>query len=74
MLHPGAWCNNPGAFSRAVIPEQYDVPGPSVGGVRAAVTAVYNVGWLSTIWSLVVLLPTIAVSVRRLHDVDKSGW
>lgn len=39
-----------------------------------SVTAVYNPGWLSSIWSLVVLLPTIAVSVRRLHDVNKSGW
>ena len=29
---------------------------------------------LSTIWSLAVLIPTIAVAVRRLHDTDKSGW
>ena len=39
-----------------------------------SVTAVYNAGWLSSIWALVVLIPTIAVSVRRLHDVNKSGW
>ena len=26
------------------------------------------------IWSLVVLVPGIAVVVRRLHDVGKSGW
>ena len=39
-----------------------------------SVTAVYNPGWLSSIWSLVVLLPTISVAVRRLHDVNKSGW
>lgn len=25
-------------------------------------------------WCLIVLLPTIAVSVRRLHDIGKSGW
>ena len=24
--------------------------------------------------SLVLLLPSLGVSVRRLHDVDKSGW
>jgi len=24
--------------------------------------------------SLIVLLPTIAVSIRRMHDVGKSGW
>jgi uncharacterized membrane protein YhaH (DUF805 family) len=26
------------------------------------------------IFSLVILLPTFAVAVRRLHDVDRSGW
>ena len=25
------------------------------------------------IWSLVVLIPTIAISVRRLHDIGKAG-
>jgi len=29
---------------------------------------------LSTIFSLAVLVPTIAVAVRRLHDTDRSGW
>ncbi len=29
---------------------------------------------LSTIYSLVILLPSLGVSVRRLHDVGKSGW
>ena len=38
-----------------------------VGFVPAAV--------LSVVWSLVVFIPTLAVSSRRLHDVDKSfGW
>lgn len=32
------------------------------------------VGVLSGIYALVVLIPGIAVSVRRLHDVGKSGW
>jgi uncharacterized membrane protein YhaH (DUF805 family) len=27
-----------------------------------------------TLFSLAVLVPTIAVEVRRLHDVDRSGW
>jgi uncharacterized membrane protein YhaH (DUF805 family) len=31
-------------------------------------------GLLSTIFSLVVLIPSIAVSVRRLHDIDRTGW
>jgi uncharacterized membrane protein YhaH (DUF805 family) len=33
-----------------------------------------GVGMLGTLYSLAVLLPAIAVSVRRLHDTDRSGW
>jgi len=29
---------------------------------------------LSAIFSLAVLLPYLAVSIRRMHDVGKSGW
>ncbi len=29
---------------------------------------------LSSIYSLAVFIPTVAVSVRRMHDVGKSGW
>jgi uncharacterized membrane protein YhaH (DUF805 family) len=29
---------------------------------------------LGSIYGLVVLIPGIAVSVRRLHDTDRSGW
>jgi uncharacterized membrane protein YhaH (DUF805 family) len=31
-------------------------------------------GLLSGIYSLAVLIPTLAVTVRRLHDIDRSGW
>lgn len=31
-------------------------------------------GPLSGLFSLAVLIPNIAISVRRLHDLDKSGW
>ncbi|WP_394132729.1 DUF805 domain-containing protein [Shewanella maritima] len=31
-------------------------------------------GIFSSIYSLLVLIPSIAVSVRRLHDTDHSGW
>ena len=31
-------------------------------------------GILSGIYSLAVLIPSIAVSVRRLHDTNHSGW
>lgn len=29
---------------------------------------------LSSIYSLIVFIPSLAVFVRRLHDVGKSGW
>lgn len=29
---------------------------------------------LSSLFAVLTLLPTIAVSVRRLHDIDRSGW
>lgn len=29
---------------------------------------------LSGIYGLAILVPSIAVSVRRLHDIGKSGW
>ena len=29
---------------------------------------------LNSLYSLAVLLPSLAVGVRRLHDVGKSGW
>ena len=31
-------------------------------------------GILGGLYSLAVLLPGIAVGIRRLHDTDKSGW
>ena len=31
-------------------------------------------GLLNSVWGLAVLIPSIAVSVRRLHDINRSGW
>lgn len=33
-----------------------------------------GLGLLSGIYLLAVLLPALAVTVRRLHDTDRSGW
>jgi uncharacterized membrane protein YhaH (DUF805 family) len=35
---------------------------------------VQGVGLLSGIYGLAVLIPTLAVTVRRLHDIDRTGW
>ncbi len=36
-------------------------------------TAVHFI-YLSTVYSLAVLLPALGVAIRRMHDVNKSGW
>jgi uncharacterized membrane protein YhaH (DUF805 family) len=33
-----------------------------------------DAGTISSIYSLAVLIPSIAVGVRRMHDSDHSGW
>jgi uncharacterized membrane protein YhaH (DUF805 family) len=33
-----------------------------------------NLGILSFIYGLAVLIPSIAVTVRRLHDTNRTGW
>ena len=30
-----------------------------------------NLAW---IWTLAVMVPSLAICVRRLHDIGKSGW
>jgi uncharacterized membrane protein YhaH (DUF805 family) len=31
-------------------------------------------GWIYLIYLLAIMIPSWAVSIRRLHDVGKSGW
>jgi len=33
-----------------------------------------GVGLFSILYSLAIALPSLAVAVRRLHDIGKSGW
>ena len=35
---------------------------------------VLHMKFLSSIFSLGLLIPTIAVAARRLHDINRSGW
>ena len=49
------------------------------GGFRAtsgggSFYAANSLGLLSGLYTLAVLLPSIAVTVRRLHDTDRTGW
>ena len=44
-------------------------------GIDSAIgTGSGTFGVLGGLYSLAVLLPSLAVGVRRLHDIGKSGW
>ncbi len=34
----------------------------------------YNSGWLGTIYGFAMLMPTLSVTWRRMHDTGKPGW
>ncbi len=51
-----------------------------LGGTASSYSSGGSVGFnmsggvLTMVFALAILIPNIAVSVRRLHDVGKSGW
>lgn len=45
-----------------------------IDGVTGSFSPEVGMGLLGGIYTLAVLIPSIAVSVRRLHDTDRSGW
>ena len=38
------------------------------------IDAMLGIALLGMIFSLATLVPGIAIGIRRLHDIDKSGW
>jgi uncharacterized membrane protein YhaH (DUF805 family) len=42
--------------------------------VVSVIGAIIHIPALSALYSLAVLLPTIGVGIRRLHDTGRSGW
>jgi len=40
----------------------------------ASASMTQTIGYIQSLYSLAVLIPSIAVSIRRLHDTDRSGW
>lgn len=45
-----------------------------VDAITGTLSVEAGIGLLSGVYSLAVLLPSLAVTVRRLHDTDRSGW
>ena len=42
--------------------------------IVSVIDAVLGLGFLGFIYMLAVLVPSIAVAIRRLHDIGKPGW
>ena len=42
--------------------------------VIIGIDIILGLGFLYIIYSLVVMIPGMAVNIRRLHDIGKSGW
>jgi uncharacterized membrane protein YhaH (DUF805 family) len=42
--------------------------------VLAIIQSIIGIGLLTLLFSLGLLLPSLGVAVRRLHDIDRSGW
>ncbi|MDL2223732.1 DUF805 domain-containing protein [Bacteroidales bacterium OttesenSCG-928-M06] len=45
------------------------------GMIAATLDAIIgSYGIIYSLYGLAILLPSLAISVRRLHDINKSGW
>jgi uncharacterized membrane protein YhaH (DUF805 family) len=42
--------------------------------IDLAIFPTVETGPVNTVVSIALLLPNLAVSVRRLHDIDRTGW
>jgi uncharacterized membrane protein YhaH (DUF805 family) len=45
-----------------------------IANVILWILSLIGLGFLSYIYALFILVPSLAVGVRRLHDINKSGW
>ncbi len=45
-----------------------------VDTMTGTMSAQYGMGVLGSLFALAMVIPSIAVGVRRLHDIGKSGW
>ena len=45
-----------------------------IDGTVGTFDEVSGQGYISGLYGLAIIIPSIAVTVRRMHDVGKSGW
>lgn len=48
--------------------------GAGLGIVDSAIFGTDGPSLFGGLWSIAILLPSLAVGARRLHDTNKSGW
>ncbi len=46
----------------------------AIDGFIGTYSAQFGLGLFGGLYSLVILIPSLAVTVRRLHDTGRSGW
>lgn len=46
----------------------------ALGVLDAIIFGTSSAGILGGLWALATIIPSFALSARRLHDIDKSGW
>jgi uncharacterized membrane protein YhaH (DUF805 family) len=65
-----------GFFDAMIMPRQIQelTSAITTGTIPPADSTQATVQLIGTLASLALLLPTAAVTVRRLHDIGKSGW
>lgn len=42
--------------------------------VTVVIDSILGIGLISTLYSLGLLIPSLAIGCRRLHDINMSGW
>ncbi|MBC8256409.1 MAG: DUF805 domain-containing protein [Candidatus Marinimicrobia bacterium] len=42
--------------------------------VILGIDIILGLGFLNMVYSIAVMIPGLAVGIRRLHDIGKSGW
>ena len=45
-----------------------------LGNLIISLILTYTIPLLSSLFSLAILIPSIAAGCRRMHDIGKSGW
>ena len=45
-----------------------------VSFVIGFVTGLFGLSFVGIIYALVMMIPSLAMEIRRMHDINKSGW